>query len=455
MKFQADRRWKFFLFVTLSSLWFSGYVQRELATFRPNKPEDLYDFHVYYIAAQVARSQTDRRLYSYKEVPNPRDPSKTVIVNPQLQWFDPDSTYGRTAGPVNQGVGQYLYPPFFSLTVVPLTYLPYEKAKIVFHVLVFLLACASIFITAGLLYRDYLTVALAGGVAVLIAEFTHPVQDVLFLCNISTLLLFLTMAGVWLHRKYPSFGALFFALATLIKLTPAVVVPLMIIRKEWRWLGAFALWSVLLLAVSVWRLGWQNHVEFATRVLPAMSDGILNSNNRSLSTFFYALWGGRFLSMEEIRAGAFLFPPKIPSVLFKLSALGSLGALLLSFWRNRRPGVPVIEILILTLWSIIFSPVSLRYSYALALAPAVYAWLHPSSRESASPLKLALLSAATFMIFSILPNYVFAAVNSFPAQLLLFLVMPAGVILCIWYLLTLPRWQGDAQTREQAGAVDT
>lgn len=445
MKFQASRRWLFFLFITLFSLWFSGYVQREINTFRTIEPEDFFDFRVYYTAGQVARSQTDRRLYSYKEIQNPRDPSRTIIVNPQMQPFDPDSTYGGFARGVNLGIGQYLYPPFFSLVTAPFTYLAYEKAKIIFHVLVFLLACASIFITVRFFYGDYLLTALIGGVAVLIVEFTNPMRDVLIVCNVGTLILFLTVAGIWLHKKYPSFGALFFALAVFIKLTPIVVVPLMLIRREWKWLAAFALWSMLLLGISVWQLGWRNHLEFATRVLPAMSGGILISDNRSLSTGLYALWEGRFLSVEEIREGAYLSPPKVPATLFRVAAIASLGALLLSFWRHRRPHAPVhLEILILTLWSIIFAPVSYRHYYVLALAPALFAWLHPLTMGAASPGKLALLSAATFMMFSILPNYAFTVAPSFPAQLALFLVMPTGVILCIWYLMTLLKWQSGA-----------
>lgn len=444
MKSHAGRSWKLFLFITLASLWFSGYVQRELSTYRTVEPEDLYDFRVYYIAAQVARSDTDRRLYSYRETQDPRDPSRTTVVNPQMQPFNPDSTYGRFAGRVNTEIGQYLYPPFFSLAVVPFTYLPYEKAKIIFHVLVFLLACASLFITASFFYEDYLTLAVAGGVAVLIAEFTHPMRDVLMVSNVGTLILFLTVAGIWLHERYPSFGALCFALAVLIKLTPVVVVPLMIIRREWRWLAAFSLWSLLLLGVSVWQLGWQNHLEFVTRVMPAMSDGILLSSNRSLSTFLYALWEGRFLSLEEVRAGARLSVPWLPAALFKIAAAASLGALLLLFWRRRRPGTPPhLEILILTLWSVIFAPVSYRHYYVLALAPALFAWLHPSTREAATARQLALLSAATFMVFSILPNYAFTAATSFPVQLALFLVMPAGVTIYIWYLLTLLKSRGD------------
>lgn len=437
MKFQNHRKWLLFLFVTLLSLWFSGYVQRELNTFRTVAAKDFYDFHVYYIAGQVARGDSDRRLYSYTEIPNPNDASQTIIVNPQLQTFDPDSTYGNYAKETNPDGGQYLYPPFFAAAMIPLTYLSYEKARIAWHLLLFLFAAASVLITVKLLYEDYLTVALIGGIGIMIAEFVHPMRDLLNVCNVGALILFLTVTGVWLHKKYPQLGALFFALAVFIKLTPIIVVPLMIIKGQWKWLIAFCGWSVLLLGISVWQLGWQNHREFVTRVIPSMSVGIPISDNRSLSTAFYAVGAGKFMEFEEVMAGEYISPPKIPTILFKITAGVSLCALLLFFWRNRRPDAPLyFEIFILTLWSIIFAPVSFRHYYILALAPFIFAWLHPLTK-TASTLRLAILSAATFMVFSILPNYVFTVINSFPIQLALFLVMPAGIVSGIWYLMKL------------------
>ncbi|MCY7348172.1 MAG: DUF2029 domain-containing protein [Pyrinomonadaceae bacterium] len=441
MKFQNHRKWLLFLFVTLLSLWFSGYVQRELNSFRTVVPDDLYDFHVYYIAGQVAHSETDRRLYSYKEIQNPNDSSQNIVVNPQLQPYDPDSTYGYFAKQTSADIGQYLYPPFFAAAMIPLTNLPYEKAKIVWHVLLFLLAAASVVITVKLLYEDYLTIALISGVGIMIAEFVHPMRDLLTVCNVGALILFLTVTGLWLHKKYPQLGALFFALAVFIKLTPIIVVPLMIIKGQWKWLIAFCGWSVLLLGISVWQLGWQNHREFLTRVIPSMSVGVPISENRSLSTAFYALSAGKFLKLEEVIAGEYVSPPKIPTILFKITAVVSLCALLLFFWSNSKPDSPLyIEIFILTLWSIIFAPVSFRHYYTLALAPFIFVWLHPLTK-TASSLRLIILSAATFMVFSVLPNYVIFVTELFPFQLALFLVMPSGIVLCIWYLMKLLKSQ--------------
>lgn len=437
MKFDSHRRWLFFLFFTLASLWLSGFVQRELNTFRDFQSRDFYDFHVYYIAGEVARSG-DRHLYSYKEIENPNNPAEKIVVNPQLQPSEPDTTYGRIAAQTNADIGQYLYPPFFAAAMIPATYLPFEKAKIVWHILLFLLAAASVVLTVKLLYDDYLTVFIIAFVGIMVAEFVHPMRDLLNVCNVGSLILFLTVAGVFLHKKYPRFGALFFAVAVFIKLTPIIVVPLMIIKRQWKWLAWFCVWCALLLGVSVWQLGWENHKEFALRLMPAMSSGIPVTDNRSLSTFFYAAGAGKFLTFDEVIAGEFIFAPVISTTLFKLTALLSLSGLLFFFWKNRRTSSSLaIEIFILTLWSIIFAPVSFRHYYIIALAPFLFAWLHPLTRAASSNLRLAILSAATFMIFSILPNYVFFAIDKFPVQLILFLTMPAGIILCIWYLMTL------------------
>jgi len=193
--------------------------------------------------------------------------------------------------------------------------------------------------------------------------------------------------------------------------------------------------------VSVWQLGWQNHYEFFTRVMPAMSDGIPLHDNRSLSTAFYAVSTGKFLSFGEILRGAYFFPAKYPILLFKLAAGVTFCGLLGFFWYNNKTASQIwVEILLVTLWSIIFSPVSFINNYLLAIPPVVFAWIHPLTKK-ASTYWLMLLSAATFMMFSVLPNYGLVVTESFPVHLLLFPIMPVGVVLCILYLMMLLKLQ--------------
>ncbi|MFM9903220.1 MAG: glycosyltransferase family 87 protein [Pyrinomonadaceae bacterium] len=441
MEIQSTRKWLVFVFLTLSCLWFSGFVQREINNYLQKAPVDYFDFHVYYVAGKVAGSDTDKRLYAYQEISDPGVPAKKIVVNPQLQSFEPDSTYGSFAKQENSDIGQYLYPPFFAMAMIPMTAIPYAKAQAVWHILVFLFACLAVIFTVRLFYEDYLTVGLTSAVIIFVLEFTHPMRDLLFVGNIGSLIILLTVAGIYLHKKYPSIGALLFALAVIIKLTPIAIVPLMIIRRQWKWLIAFCCWSVLLWGISIWFLGWQNHYEFVTRVIPAMSDGVAHRDNRSFSTGLSAIYSGKFMTIEEARAGENISPPRPPIILFKILTILSFGGLLFLFWfYNRTDSQINVEILILTLWSIIFSPVSFRHYYILSLAPFIYAWLHPFTKK-ASVFHLTWLSVATLMIFSILPNYGYTITESFPVHLALFFVMPLGVVLCIWYLMNLLKTQ--------------
>lgn len=446
MEFQTHKKWLVFVLLTFCSLWFGGYVQSELHIFRGETPADFRDFSVYYTAGLVARNPEDKRLYSYHEIQDPNDPSNKIVVNPQFKVHNADSTYGHFAKQTSAQL-QYIYPPFFSLSLVPLTYMSYENAKIFWHLFViFFLACASVIFTIKLIYKDYLSIALIGIVVITAMEFMHPMLELLYGGNITTLILFLSAAGLYLHKKYPALGALFFAIAVIIKLTPIAVVPLMVVRKQWKWLIAFCCWSVLLLGISVWQLGWQNHQEFVTRVMPAMSDGVPNYENRSLSTALYALSAGKFVSFDEIRESGSFTSPKFPAFLFKMLAILTFGGLLFYFWNVNKTSSQIhIEMLLLMLWSIVFSPVSIKYTYFLALAPIVFAWIHPWTKK-ASTVQLTLLSAATFMTFSILPNYAAVLTTSFIARFAIFLVMPVGVILCMWYLMMMLRSQNTIPT---------
>lgn len=97
----------------------------------------------------------------------------------------------------------------------------------------------------------------------------------------------------------------------------------------------------------------------------------------------------------------------------------------------------IIEVFVLILWSIVFAPVSFRHYYILSLSAIIFAWLHPQTRENSSVGNLALLTVATVMIYSLLPNYIFAVSNSLTLQLTAFLTMPLGVLLLGRYLLNL------------------
>lgn len=325
IKFEIGKKWLIFLSLTCCILWFGGFVQRDVQFFGGRPAAGPGDLQAYYIAGLVARNPGDRRLYSYRETLDPKNPERKIIVNPQLDFADPNSTFGQTAkstfSPASgdtTGITQYLYPPFFSILMSPLTHLPYKIAAQIWYLLSFLFVWLSAFLTVKMIGKSALEAIAAASLITLFAEFAFPMQDLLWSGNVGAAILFFCAAGISLRDKnYPGWSALFIALAVFIKLTPVIIIPLMIMRRQWKWLSAFAAWSVLLFAVGVWQLGWENHREFLTKIMPAMSSGMAERNNRSLLSVLQFVELQKVPVIEDIKNGAAVLPNDL-SVLFKV-----------------------------------------------------------------------------------------------------------------------------------------
>ncbi len=446
IKVEAHKKWLIFLCLTCSLLWFSGYLQREIQLFQGRSAAAPGDFQAYYIAGLVARQKDDNRLYSYREINDPNDSEKKIIVNPQLDIADPDSTFARlakSAFPPQPGkpsdTTQYLYPPFFSTLLSPLTRLPFQIAAQVWYVLTFLFLGLAIFLTVRTIYENSLNAFLATGFIMLLAEFTFPMQDLLWAGNVGAVILFFYAAGIFFQsRNCPGLSALFIALAVFIKLTPIIIIPLMIMRRQWKWLAAFIGWSILLFTISLWQLGWQNHQEFLTKIMPVMSNGIAERNNRSLLSIYQFVGLQKVPTIEDIKNSAAVLPTN-SNVPFKIFAgLILLGILYYSWRINRTSSGLITEIYSLILLSLIISPVSWRHGYVLAVLPLIFIWLHPLTQKW-SVVELSLLTAATVFIFSILPDYALSVNNAFLFQMLMVSVMPTGVLISIFLLLKIQR----------------
>ena len=457
IKFEIGKRWLLFAALTCGILWFSANVQQAVQFFKGKPPAPSVDFPVYYVAGLVARGEDDKNLYSYRETDDPESPGEKSVINPQLDYANPNSTYARIAENTTKVELQYLYPPFFALLISPLTYLPFQIAAQVWYVLTYLFVGISIFLTVKMAYKNFLTAILAAGFLLLLADLAFPLQDLLWVGNVGALILFFCATGIYLQKNNRSASsALFIALAVFIKLTPLIIVPLMIMRRQWKWLGAFATWSVLLLAVSVWQLGWQNHNEFLTKVMPAMSNGVAERNNRSLLSAFQFIKFGKIPLSEDIQSGAVVMP-KSSEGLFKISAALIFFGILYYLWRvNKTASGLVTEMYLLLLLSLIISPVSWRHGYILAVVPMIFIWLHPLTQKW-SVFEFLMLTTATVAVFSILPDYALAVSNNFLFQMLMVSVMPVGVLISMFLLLKIARdshnaFNGDVVLQNQIEA---
>jgi len=451
IKLVARKKWLLFVALTCSILWFSGYLQREIQFFQGKPPAAMVDFRVYYVAGLVARQQDDKRLYAYHEVSDLSHSKKKSIVNPQLDFANPDSTFARLSESTFPSetekpfaITQYLYPPFFSILISPLTHLPYQSAAHVWYILTFLFLGLSVFLTVRMINENFLIAVLAAGFILFLAEFAFPMQDLLLVGNVGVLILFFCTAGVYLQKNNrPTSSALLVTLAIFVKLTPVIIIPLMIMRRQWKWLTAFVGWSVLLFVISLWQLGWENHQEFITKIMPAMSNGIAEHNNRSLLSLFQFIEMRKIPTVEDIESGAVIITAG-STVPFKIFAGLILLGVLYYLWRvNKTSSELITELFLLLLLTLVVSPVSWRHGYVLAIAPLIFMWLHPLTQKW-SVAELFILTAATVSIFSVLPDYALSVSNVFLFQMLMISVMPTGVLISMFLLFKILRHSGNA-----------
>ena len=160
-----------------------------------------------------------------------------------------------------------------------------------------------------------------------------------------------------------------------------------------KWLFSFAGWCLLLLAVSIWRLGWENHVLWAIRVFPAWSQGVPYFANKSLSALIYELYLGRVPLELDF---------SIPVVLSRLVSLLNLGIFcgtLYYFWRRNRSATGLVyELVAMAVVAIVIAPVAWRHHYLLTLLPLIFLWLR-SKDAWRDWLVLAIFTLSTGLVF--------------------------------------------------------
>lgn len=142
-----------------------------------------------------------------------------------------------------------LYPPFFAVAAIPLTWLP----EPVVHGTWFLVNVAALLLTmrlvvthsasfTGIAWNRSAIVPSAAVVLILLG----PIQNHLLngQCN---LLILLICLAFWLahERGRPASGGFYLALGASLKLVPAIFAPLLIIRRSWRALAWTTGFSVL------------------------------------------------------------------------------------------------------------------------------------------------------------------------------------------------------------------
>jgi hypothetical protein len=208
-------------------------------------------------------------------------------------------------------------------------------------------------------------------------------------------------------------------MGTVVKVSPAIVVVLFLLRRRWTWLLSYVSSLIALVLLSIWRLGWSNHLLFMKEILPKLSCGIALLANRSLPGLIYDIY---------LRRVPLAMDPLVPAwlcMLVKIVGLALLTACSYFLWRrNKTKHISTNEFMAFALLTLLISPVSWRHHYLLALLPLIYLW----NSENIRRFDLAVLTVATLSIGSVLPDYVITAVRNPALDLLLVSVTPISTL---------------------------
>lgn len=379
-----------FAYCVLVLLIFGALVKEQARNFRGQaNPSGMpIDFPVYYVAGTMVG--TGAELY---EVPEGDSSLRPYFV---LYNVEPSSDAGKWAQSLGfRAVSPFLYPPLAALAMRPLTYFSPRLAVFLWRCFSGLLTLVSVYFIVATFARGNIWVSYVLALAGAFAFF--PFVETVDLGQINALILVCWAIGIYLavHRKFSS-SAFFFALGTLLKLTPVLAVGVFVIRRQWKWVLSYLAWLLILTGLSVSLVGWQAHVTYVRRVLPSLSSGVPITENKSLAGLIQSLALGDVVVLNSEN------PKVLPLNLAAgvvAKALGALlyGGMLLFFYRRHKDQAALgAELAAVALLTLVISPIAWRHHYLVALIPLVYLWL-----PGTIPLKrwqLIALSAATLII---------------------------------------------------------
>ena len=378
------------------------------------RKEFVGDFQVYYTSSLVTRHSADHRLYY------PQPGGQILMDN-----VPADTPWGQAAKAAGiNGTMVFIYPPFAALLLQPLSLLKWQSALLMWRVVLIGVVLFSTYLCLHLTGRDYFW--LKFGFAAVAALSFFPLTETLAEGQIDPFILLFWVGGIYLFERGHSFWSAFlFALGTAVKVSPAIVVVLFLLRRRWTWLLSYVGSLIALVLFSTWRLGWSNHVTFVREILPKLSCGVALLANRSIPGLIYDIYLRRVpLAMEPLVPAWLCTIAKMAGVVLLITCLYWL-------WRqNKTKSIPAREFMAFALLSLLISPVSWRHHYLLALLPLIHLW----NSESIRRLDLGVLAVATLSIGSVLPDYVITAVHKPALQLLLVSLTPISTLLLLFVI---------------------
>ncbi len=329
------------------------------------------DFAVYYAAAWAVRE-------GVLEVAYAAIPREVVggLANPHLnqarlegrRWSEiyDQHTPGMRVYP-------YIYPPTLAVVLVPLTFVPFPMAYGLFIALNLALVTVAVLLGIQLAGRKIALIHLA--IALLTIQLFTPVYLSLFWGQVAGVLAACWAGAALLAtrgRRIASGALVGFGAA--LKLTPALLLPFMLVRREWRWCVGFALGFGMSLVFSAFIVGGHTTIVGLWDVQVAQSCGLIHPQNASVTSATAQL-------LTDIRRDATLSPEPADNSWFAAGESGCAAAqsgvavllvlLLASVGSASRARVTPVaaQIAAVAVLSLSLSPVSWVHAYAQLLFP--------------------------------------------------------------------------------------
>ncbi|GAC1307478.1 MAG: hypothetical protein NVSMB27_45480 [Ktedonobacteraceae bacterium] len=365
-----------------------------------------HDFGAYYVAGKLMAESPAESPY---RIPLYSDGRMQFIapVDPGSSWHAAETHYHVASSM------PFIYPPLLAVMLKPLSRLSFEAGYQLWKALSVSLLLAGVALALSL-GGIHVTRRLSLVLGVALFSYSPFTYDVL-LGQTGTLLLFLLSASVWLMaRGRTALSAFSFAFATLIKLTPVLAIPVLVLHRRWRWLACYVVWISGLLAYSVWQSSWQIHRQFWQEVLPSIGCGASVCVNYSAVAFVQELFLG---TVPDTMEKAILLPPHACNV-SRLVALAIYGWMLVRLYRRRSDANPVRDVIVMLLLGLAISPISWWHHFTVALLPFIYL-IGRNSRRQKGLLTLLILAVGTNVI-----SLVLFLTNQHAIQLVLASIVP-------------------------------
>lgn len=343
------------------------------------------DFSAYYVAGNLAAEHHSEMLYYHATFPDGR-----VNLAGASRWDELAPRYGVFKP------SPFLYPPFFAVLMKLFVRFPYLAAYYLWTGVTLLLTLMGIWLSLSLGGKR-VSVELALILIVGIGSY-YPFFEELLIGQVGSLMLFCCALGIWLlMRGRDWLSAFFFAFATMIKITPIIVVPVLVFHRKWKWLAAYGCWMAGLLSFSIWQAGWAAHTEFLTKLMPSISCGVITTGNVSLVAFIQALFVG------YVPAGASQSSlPALACVVSKAGALAVCAGVMYQFYRYRQREHLALDLVLALLLSLAISPITWSHDYVIAILPFIYLWcMSREHRKGLLLLALFLVAGSDITVFAL------------------------------------------------------